>query len=155
VYFEILRSVAPGELRDAILKRARELMKKRVEDADRMLRLLEREDLATGASDYLLAISQLRTLNKDLAMAPRDRSKAVLLFSKLVRRGEIPVVKNLEKDAGLLEPIDLLYLGFVLIERGGGERDLGAAVLKLLARKFANSKEAKTAKAKLKTQGME
>ena len=71
VYFEILRSVAPGELREAILKRARELMKKRVEDADRMLRLLEREDLATGASDYLLAISQLRTLNKDIAMAPR------------------------------------------------------------------------------------
>jgi len=155
VYFEILRSVAPGELRDAILKRARELMKKRVEDADRMLRLLEREDLATGASDYLLAISQLRTLNKDVAMAPRDRSKAVLLFSKLVRRGEIPVVKNLEKDAGLLTPLDLLYLGFVLIERQGAERELGAAVLRLLTRKFASSKEAKTAKAKLKTQGTE
>lgn len=155
VYFEILRSVAPGDLRDAILKRARELMgKKRVEDADRMLRLLEREDLATGASDYLLAISQLRTLNKDLAMAPRDRSKAVLLFSKLVRRGEIPVVKNLEKDARLLAPLDLLYLGFVLIEREGAERELGAAVLNLLARKYASSKEAKTAKAKLKTQGI-
>jgi HEAT repeat protein len=155
VYFEILRSVAPGDLREAIMKRARELMKKRVEDADRMLRLLEREDLATGASDYLLAISQLRTLNKDIQMASRDRSKAVLLFSKLIRRGEIPVVKSLEKDAGLLEPIDLLYLGFVLIERQGPERDLGAAVLRVLTKKFAASKEAKTAKAKLKTQGME
>ena len=51
VYFEILRTVAPGDLREAIMKRARELMKKRVEDADRMLRLLEREDLATDASD--------------------------------------------------------------------------------------------------------
>ncbi len=156
VYFEILRSVAPGDLRDAILKRARELMgRRRVEDADRMLRLLEREDLATGASDYLFAISQLRTLNKDIAMAPRDRSKAVLLFSKLVRRGEIPVVKNLEKDVKLLTPLDLLYLGFVLIEREGAERELGAAVLRLLTRKYAASKEAKTAKAKLKTQGTE
>jgi HEAT repeat protein len=155
VYFEILRSVAPGELRDAILKRARELMKKRVEDADRMLRLLEREDLATGASDYLLAISQLRTLNKDLAMAPRDRSKAALLFSKLIRRGEVPVVKNLEKDAGLLTPLDLLYLGFVLIEREGAEREFGASVLRLVVKKFGTSKEAKTAKAKLKTQGTE
>ena len=156
VYFEILRSVAPGDLRDAILKRARELMaRKRVEDADRMLRLLEREDLATGASDYLLAISQLKTLNKDLALAPRDRSKMALLFSKLVRRGEVPVVKNLEKDARLLAPLDLLYLGFVLIEREGAEREFGAAVLRLLTRKFASSKEAKTAKAKLKTQGTE
>lgn len=156
VYFEILRSVAPGDLRDAILKRARELMaKKRVEDADRMLRLLEREDLATGASDYLLGISQLRTLNKDVAMAPRDRSKAVLLFSKLLRRGEVPVVKNFEKDAKLLTPLDLLYLGFVLIEREGAERELGAAVLRLLTKKYAASKEAKTAKAKLKTQGID
>jgi HEAT repeat protein len=154
VYFEILRSVAPGDLRDAILKRSRELMsRKRVEDADRMLRLLEREDLATGASDYLLAISQLRTLNKDIALAPRDRSKSVLLFSKLIRRGEVPVVKNLEKDAKLLTPLDLLYLGFVLIEREGADREFGAAVLRLLVKKYGSSKEAKTAKAKLKTQG--
>jgi len=154
VYFEILRSVAPSELREAILKRARELMgRKKVEEGDRMLRLLEREDLATGASDYLLAISQLKTLNKDIALAPRDRSKAVLLFSKLIRRGEFPVVKTLEKDARLLSPLDLLYLGFVLIEREGAERDFGAAVLKLLVKKHGASKEAKTAKAKLKTQG--
>ena len=77
------------------------------------------------------------------------------LFSKLIRRGEIPVVKNLEKDAGLLTPLDLLYLGFVLIEREGAEREFGASVLRLLTKKFAASKEAKTAKAKLKTQGTE
>ncbi len=71
----------------------------------------------------------------------------------LIRRGEVPVVKNLEKDAKLLTPLDLLYLGFVLIEREGADREFGAAVLRLLVKKFGSSKEAKTAKAKLKTQG--
>jgi HEAT repeat protein len=154
VYFEILLSVAPAALRDALLKRARQLLgRKKVEDADRMLRLLEREDLATGPSDFLLAIAQLKLMNKDIALAPRDRSKAVLLFSKLIRRGEFPVVKNLEKEAKLLSPLDLLYLGFVMIEREGSEREFGATVLRLLVRKYASSRESKTAKAKLRTQG--
>lgn len=155
VYFEILRSAAPNDLRDDVCERARALLaKKRSNEALTMMKLLEREDLATGSSDFLLAVALLRTLpNKDIAFAPKDRSTGVFLFSKLVRRGEFPVLKQLEKDVKLLEPADLLYLGFVLIERQGVEREFGADVLRLLVKKSKSSREAQTAKAKLKTQG--
>ncbi|MBI4565325.1 MAG: HEAT repeat domain-containing protein [Planctomycetes bacterium] len=155
VYFEVLRGAAPAVLRDALVQRGREMLrKKKWEDADRTMRLLEREDLATGESDYVLAVAMLKTLRKDLALASRDRSKSAFLFGKLVRRGEYPVLKALERDVAVLAAQDLLYLGFVLIERTGAERDLGAGVLRVLVKKFGRSKEAQTAKAKLKTQGL-
>ncbi len=155
VYFEILRTAAPSELREEICSRARELLaRKKAEPALHLLKLLEREDLATPASDFLLALALLKTLpNKDIAFASRDRSQAGLLFSKIVRRGDFPVLKQLEKDAKLLDPADFLYLGFVAIERQGLEREFGADVLRLLVKKAGSSREAAAAKAKLKTQG--
>ncbi len=155
VYFEILRSVAPSELREAIVDRGRELMKKRkFDDAERILRLVSRDDLATGESDFVLAEALLVTLRKEIATARLDRSQAVGLFSKLIRRGEFPVMKELERDAAKLGSDSLLYLGFVLAERQGVERDLGAAVLKLVVKKFGRSKDGETARQKLKTQGV-
>ncbi|MBI2931437.1 MAG: HEAT repeat domain-containing protein [Planctomycetes bacterium] len=154
VYGEILRSVAPAVFRDAVVKRGRELMKKRKhEDAERLLRLVAQEDLATSESDFALAEALLVTLRKDLATARLDRSHAVGLFSKLIRRADYPVVKELEKDAAMVGAPSLLYLGFVMIERQGAEREFGAGVLRLVAKKFGRAKEGETARAKLKTQG--
>ena len=146
VPFEILRTVALDDLRGAILRRGRAaLAKKQYGEAEAFLRLLEPDDMATAESDYALAVVRLQQ---------RKNDPAVLLFAKLLRRGNFATAKQLEKDARLFTPGDLLHLGFRFIERQGDEREFGAKVLRAVARKFASSREAKVAKQKLKTQGM-
>ena len=153
-YFEIARSAAPELLKETLLKRGRELLAKgRTEDAERHLRVLERDDLASPDSDLALATAQLRGQRLDLTGAGRDRGQAIYLFSKLARREGFPFLKKLEKDAGLLTVEGLLYLGFALVERQGAERDAGAGILKLVAKKYGSKEAGKIAKQKLKTQG--
>lgn len=155
VYFEILRSGDPDTLREALLKEGRRLLsKKKLEEAESHLRLLERDDLATDETIFALAICRLRTLQKDLSQANRDRSHAVSLFCRLVNRKEFPVVARLQKETSILTPVDYLYLGFCLAERSGAEREAGGAILKFTAKKYASKPEGKTAKQKLSTQGL-
>ena len=156
VYYEVLRAVAAPMLRDALHKRGKGLLQRqKLEDAERVMRLMERDDLATPETDYTLGIVMLRTLrNKDIAFASRDRSHASALFSKIQKMAaDFPLLKNVERDAKLFTAPDLLYLGFVFSERQGPEREFGIALLKILIKKFPSSEEAKTAKNKLKTQG--
>jgi HEAT repeat protein len=153
-YFEVVRSAAPEALKETMLKKGRELLSKgKIEEAERHLRVVERDDLATPDSDFVLAAAQLRGQRLDLTGAGRDRGPAVTLFSKLTRKEGYPLLKKLDKDAALLTPAGLLYLGFALVERQGQERDAGAGVLKLVAKKYGAKEEGKIAKQKLKTQG--
>jgi HEAT repeat protein len=153
-YFELVRAASPDMLKETLLKRGRELLAKgKTEDAEWHLRYLERDDLATSESDFALAAARLRGQRLELAGAAQDRGPALYLFSKLSRKDGFPFLKKLEKDAGLVTPQGLLYLGFALVERGGGERDAGAGILKLVAKKFGSKEEGKIAKRKLKTQG--
>jgi HEAT repeat protein len=153
-YFEVVRAAAPDLLRETLLKKGRELLAKgKVEDAERHLRLLERDDLATPEGEFALAAAQLRLQQLDVTGAGRDRGPALALFSKLSRREGFPFLKHLEKNAGLVTPEGLLYLGFALVERQGAERDAGAGVLKLVARKYGSKEPGKIARQKLKTQG--
>ncbi len=156
VFYEVLRAVAPPMLRDALHKRGKGLLQRqKLDDAERVMRLLERDELAMPETDYTLGIVMLRTLrNKDIAFASRDRSHASSLFSKIQKMAaDFPLLKNVERDAKLFTAPDLLYLGFVFSERQGPDRDFGIALLKILIKKFPSSEEAKTAKTKLKTQG--
>lgn len=146
VYFELLRTVALDELRAALLRKGRAATaKKRYDEAEQVLRLLEPDDMATGESDYALAIARLKQ---------RKNDPAILLFAKLQRREDFPLAKQIEKDTRLFAPGDLLHLGFRFIERQGAERDFGAQVLQIVTRRFASSREGTVAKQKLKTQGM-
>lgn len=154
-YFDLVRAADPELLRDTLLKKGRELLaRKKAEDAERHLRLLGRDDVATPESDLALAISRLLLQRLDVAAAGRDRGEALALFGKVARREGFPFVKSLEKHASLLGPRGLLYLGFALIERQGAERDAGASVLKLVGKKYGSREEGKVARQKLKTQGI-
>jgi HEAT repeat protein len=156
VYYEVLRAVAPPMLRDALHKRGRGLLQRgKLDEAERVMRLLERDDLATPETDYTLGLVMLRTLrNKDIAFASRDHSHASGLFAKILRNAaDFPLLKQIEREAKLFTAPDLLYIAFVFSERQGPERDFGIALLKTLIKKFPSSEEAKTAKTKLKTQG--
>ncbi len=154
VFFEVVRSAAPAALKEAVLKKGRELLRRgKVEEAERTLRLLHREDLAGPETEMALAIAQLRRQRLEPALAWRDQGHAVQTFSRLAKLEGFPFVKSLQQDAGLISPAGLLYLGFALVERQGADRDAGAEVLRFVARKYAAKEEGRVARLKLKTQG--
>lgn len=155
VYFEVVRVAAPDLARKEVVDRGRDLLKsKDFEDAERVLRLAQRDDLSSPEGDLALAIAQLRQQRLDPTGAGRDQGNAIGLFLKLSRKEGFNLLKQLEKDSGLVSPEGLLYLGFAFTERQGADRDLGGGILKLVAKKFGAKEEGKIAKQKLKTQGI-
>ena len=155
VYFEIVRAAAPDLAKKEVVERGRDQLKKKdFEDAERVLRLAQRDDLATPEGDFALAISQLRQQRLDPTCAGRYQGNAIGLFLKLSRKEGFNLLKQLERDSGLVSPEALLYLGFAFTERQGADRDLGGSILKLVAKKFGSKEEGKIAKQKLKTQGI-
>lgn len=153
-YFEVVRAAGPDLAKKDVLAKGRELLKKgKFEEAERALRLLQRDDLAAPESDLALAAAQLRQQRLDVGGAARDQGHAIQLVQKLARKEGFPLLKQLEKEAGMFTPEGLLYLGFALVERQGEGRELGADILKLVARKFGGKEAGKVAKQKLKTQG--
>jgi HEAT repeat protein len=153
-YVEVLRGAAPDALREALLARGRELLKKKdFEEAERILRILQPDEFRTPATEFALAVAQLRRQRLDVAAAGRDQGYAVQALARLARREDFGLLDQLTKEAALVSPEGLLYAGFALVERQGGEREVGAAILKLVAKKFGSREEGKVAKQKLKTQG--
>jgi len=154
-YFEIVRVAQPELAKEEVVDRGRDLLKKKeFEDAERVLRLVQRDDLSSPEGDLALAIAQLRQQRLDPTGAGRDQGNAIGLFLKLSRKEGFNLLKQLEKESGLVSPEGLLYLGFAFTERQGADRDLGGAILKLVAKKFGAKEEGKIAKQKLKTQGI-
>jgi hypothetical protein len=154
-YFEIVRAAAPDLAKQEAVARGLGLLKsKEFEDAERVLRLVQSNDLTTPEGDLAMGIAQLRQQRLDPANAGRDQGNALGHFLKLSRREGFNLLKQLEKQAGLISPEGLLYLGFAFTERQGADRDLGGAILKLVAKKFGSREEGKIAKQKLKTQGI-
>ena len=91
------------------------------------------------------------------AVSPELRASAEPGVKALIDGVELTereLLKALEKESGLVSPEGLLYLGFAFTERQGADRDLGGAILKLVAKKFGSKEEGKIAKQKLKTQGI-
>jgi HEAT repeat protein len=154
-YFEIVRAADPGLAKKEVVARGLDLLKsKDFEDAERVLRLVQSNDLTTPEGDLAMGIAQLRQQRLDPANAGRDQGNALGHFLKLSRREGFNLLKQLEKQAGLISPEGLLYLGFAFTERQGADRDLGGGILKLVSKKFGSKEEGKIAKQKLKTQGI-
>ncbi|HLY74833.1 MAG TPA: hypothetical protein VKU80_12005, partial [Planctomycetota bacterium] len=154
-YFEIVRAAAPDLAKKEVVARGRDLLRsKHFEDAERVLRLVQNNDLTTPEGDLAIGIAQLRQQRLDPANAGRDQGNALGHFLKLSRKEGYDLLKHLDKEAGLVSPEGLLYLGFAFTERQGSDRDLGGGILKLVAKRFGSKEEGKVAKQKLKTQGL-
>ncbi|HLY12162.1 MAG TPA: HEAT repeat domain-containing protein, partial [Planctomycetota bacterium] len=154
-YFEIVRAAAPELAKKEVVERGRDLLKsKDFEDAERVLRLVQNNELSSAESDLAMGMAQLRQQRLDPANAGRDTGNALGHFLRLSRSEGFNLLKQLEKEAGLISAEGLLYLGFAFTERQGADRDLGGAILKLVAKKFGSKPEGKVAKQKLKTQGI-
>jgi hypothetical protein len=92
-YFEVVRAAGPDLAKKDVLAKGRELLKKgKFEEAERALRLLQRDDLAAPESDLALAAAQLRQQRLDVGGAARDQGHAIQLVQKLGRKEGYPLL---------------------------------------------------------------
>ncbi len=153
-YVELLRTVKPDLLREAILAEGRKRKKKEggLEEAERLFAVLERDGLFTAETRYELAIVRLALRPKDAGEAETDVTGPVALLSAVLRAGDFPLLKTIKAEKGL-EAEAFLYLGFQFAERvGPQDRDFAAEMLKHVLKKFPSSAQAKVAKSKMKTE---
>ena len=153
VWFEILRATDPAKLRDALHREGRKrLDRKKPEDAERFLRLLERDDLATPATDFDLAVARLATGSTDLNAPRRDQMPALRLLGRLARHEAFDVEKSF-RGAKALGPEHLQFAGFHFLELPEPDHAFGKKILQTLVKRHPKSEAAKAARKKLATQG--
>jgi HEAT repeat protein len=151
----LLREADPRSLRDQLEERAlAHRKKKNYAFALIYLRLLTRDPACHEAIRFEQAACSLKVSPKDLAADARAADPALHQFGGLLHRHETEPIKLLEK-AKWLEPEDLFFVGFHFAEKTGPEKEFGGQVLRLLIKRSPRSKQAKDAKSKLRSQGLE
>ncbi|MBI3268108.1 MAG: HEAT repeat domain-containing protein [Planctomycetes bacterium] len=153
---EMLKDVAPEPLRVAVRERGAKLRKAGdLAKAESFLRLLDRDELADAESRYELGVVLLLQSSGEPARPGSDPRSPIPHLSVLLRSGSIPVAKRLRAEKPPLGAAEYAYLGFHFSERQGPERDFGGEMLRVVTQKFPRSQEAKVAKQKLRTEGLE
>jgi HEAT repeat protein len=152
-HFELLRSVAPELLKETLYEKGKALFgRKKYAEAIDALRHLDRHDLAGGDSDLLLALARIAVGPKEAARAGRDHHPGLLLLARVARRSDFDVGAALRRIRAGLQPEDLLFAGFALVEKTGVDRAMGAALLKFLAAQFRSTESGRSAAARLRTE---
>ena len=151
----LLREVDPRGLRDRLEERALAHRKKKNYSGSLIyLRLLTRDPACGESIRFEQAACSLKVSPKDLAADARATDPCLHQFGGLLHRHETEPIKMVEK-AKWLEAEDLFFLGFHFAEKTGPEKEFGGQVLRLLIKRSPRSKQAKDAKSKLRSQGME
>lgn len=162
LYFEIVKNAKPEVLQKALLERGRSLKKRKKFDlAERTLAVLNVEELATLDGKFELGVVRLKLQKRDPGTVHSGASAAfseahspLTLLSYVLRSERFPIAARLKAEAGVLEPADYLYLGFHFAERTPAERAFAGEILRYLVKRWPNSKEARIAKHKMKTEGV-
>ncbi len=151
----LLREADPRRLRDQLEERAlAHRKKKEYLKAIIYLRLLTRDPGCGETIRFEQAACSLKVSPKDLSADARNTDPSLHQFAGLLHRHETAPVKLVEK-AKWLEAEDLFFLGFHFAEKTGPEKEFGGQVLRLLLKRSPRSKQAKDAKSKLRSQGLE
>lgn len=151
----LLREADHRRLRDQLEERALAHRKKKdYTKALIYLRLLTRDPASGEAIRFEQAACSLRVSPKDLAADARNTDPSLHLFGGLLHRHETEPIKLVEKSKWL-EAEDLFFLGFHFTEKTGPEKEFGSQVLRLLMKRWPRSKQAKDAKSKLCSQGLD
>ena len=153
-FFFFFREADAAGLRDRLEQTALNLRKKKAYDeALGYLKMLARDPAVGFSIRFELACVGLKVSAKELASEFRAADPCLTAFGHLVQGYEAELLKGLEK-AKWLEPEDLYYLGFHFIEKEGGAKKFGGAVLGMIVKHSPKSKVGKDAKTKLKVSGL-
>src|SRR5205823_5370798 len=101
-----------------------------------------------------LAACGLKVSGHDLAPEARAGDPCLQQFAQLCQDYADELAAELGK-AKWLEPEDLYYLGFHLVEQEGRQKKFGAEVLRLALKRSPRSRVGQAARSKLRSAGLE
>lgn len=151
----LVRTLAPRLHFDALYARGLHWKKKKkFQDAERCLKPLTRNEFCSDDARFELAVVALKNSNATAGAITRDSDLALSLVKALVRDPKFPIVKRLMAEKRLLDPEDYYYLGFHLVEGPPEERAVGADILQRIVKATPRSKVGKSARSKLRIEGL-
>lgn len=154
-YLEAALAVVPELVGREVLRRATDLARKeKYAPAQQILGYLEGKAGGEPEARLLRAVLGLKLSSKSLSREARQNDTALRALSTLARETGFPLGKQLEKLSKILDASDYFYMGFHFTEGVGEERALGTALLRFVAKRYPRSEEGKSAKQKLKTEGL-
>ncbi|HZI93339.1 MAG TPA: HEAT repeat domain-containing protein [Patescibacteria group bacterium] len=123
-------------------------------EAEACLRPLTRGDHFDSEARYELALAGIRAARSRGGISSSAAFSSIDLFKQLVRDPAFPLLDRLKKERTHLQADDLYYLGFHLAEGTPSEREIGAELLKLVAARAGATKLGKSARNKLRAEGL-
>ncbi len=142
--FATVRDADAAAASESMRELSGKLRKSNPDKALTVLRVLCRNEGATDADRYALAVAELSRSPKDTRPASRSSDESLRLLGALLDRG-FDVASQLRKDKSLSLD-DLYYVGFHFSEE---EHPLGEDLLRTVVDKGGRAKIAKMAKSKL------
>jgi HEAT repeat protein len=150
----LLREMDAAWTRDRIEERALARRKKKdYPGALAYLRLLTRDPACGEDIRFELAATGLKESPHDPAAAARQGDPALNQFARLLQNPAFDIAGRMAK-AKWLDAEDLFYLGFHFAEQTHQARAFGRQVLELLIKRSPRSELAKSARRKLKSEGL-
>jgi hypothetical protein len=151
----LILNLAPDVHYETLKKRAQHWKRKNeYGPAERCLSFLTQTEEFDDEDRFELAMLALRASSAPAGSVTRDSDLPLTLLRGLIRGGSFPVDKKLQTESRSLEPPDLFYLGFHLVEGPETERAIGKDLLHKLVETTPRSKVGKSAKSKLKVEGL-
>lgn len=142
--FATVRDADAAAAAEAMRELAAKLRKSNPDKALTVLQVLCRNEGATDADRYALAVAELSRSPRDTRPAARSGDESLRLLGALLDRG-FDVASQLRKDRSLSLD-DLYYVGFHFTEQ---EHPLGEELLRVVVDKGGRAKIAKMARSKL------
>lgn len=154
-FWFLLREMDPEKTTEEITERAQALRKKKkYEESLEYWYLLTRDPSCGPDIRFELAAVSLKLSNKDTAPNARNDDPCLTHFARLYQNTSFDLMASINKAKWLSEE-DLFYLGFHFAEDPHKHsRDLGREILQLVVKRSPRTKIGKSAKSKLKTEGL-
>lgn len=122
-------------------------------ESEACLKPLTRGDHFDSEARYALALAGLRAA-RSRKSSPVTSGNAMDLVRQLVRDPDFPLVDRLKKERSHIKTEDLYFLGFTLSEGSAEEKLIGGELLRIVAARAGSSKLGKSARSKLRSQGL-
>jgi hypothetical protein len=150
----LLRQANPGWTRDQIEQRALDLRKKKkYAESLSYWRLLTRDPSCSEDLRFEQAATGLKVSDHDTTALTRQGNPFLSQFARLLQDAGFDLPGHVS-GAKWLDVEDLYYLGFHFAGEKGSARKFGQQVLELVVKKSPRSELGKSAKRKLKAEGL-
>ncbi len=151
----LVRTLAPRTQFEALYKRGMYWKRKgKFAEAELCLKPLTRNEVCTDDARFELAVVSLKNSHATAGAITRDSDLALSLIKGLVQAADFPLMKRLKAEKRTLDNEDYYYLGFHLVEGSPDERAIGTDILQKIVKETPRSKTGKSAKSKLKIEGL-